>query len=89
MGGLATAAAGHVTTGPARSAFLAKFYDGIPEDLPQRERDRRAEAARRLHFTRLALKSSVKRSKRKAARVIETPRTARPEVRDASAEPTT
>jgi len=80
MGGLATAAAGHTTTVQARSAFLAKFYEGIPADLPQRERDRRAEAARRLHFTRLALKSSVTRSKKKAARAIVSPRTATPEV---------
>jgi len=89
MGGLATMAAGHTTTVEARSAFLARFYEGIPEDLPQRERDRRAEAARRLHFTRLALKSSIKRSKKKkAAPAIVSPGTAKAEVQGDSANPT-
>lgn len=73
MGGLSTAAMGHVNTGPARLAFAARFYEGIPEDVPQRERDRRAVAARRLHFTRLALRSSVARGKRKAPPAIVTP----------------
>jgi hypothetical protein len=74
MGGLATSAAGHVTTAPARSAFLGKFYADIPADLPERERDRRAAAARRLHFTRLALRSSISRSRhRKAGPAVGTP----------------
>lgn len=53
------------TTKPARAAFLARFYEGIPEDLPQNERDRRAEYARKLYFGRLALKSA--QARRKAA----------------------
>jgi hypothetical protein len=67
LGGLSTSAR-HDTreiTAPARRAFLDRFYEGL-EDLPQPERDRRAEAARRLHFTRLAFRSSLTRSKRKA-----------------------
>jgi hypothetical protein len=66
MGGLTTAARGHTTTANARAAFAAKFYSGIPEDLQQAERNRRADAAKRLHFTRMALKSSVARAKKKA-----------------------
>ena len=53
------------TTKPARAAFLACFYEGIPEELPQSERDRRAEYARKLYFARLALKSA--QGRRKAA----------------------
>jgi hypothetical protein len=51
-------------TGPARVAFNARFYEGIPEDLPQAERDRRAEHARKAHFARLALRSAQVRSRR-------------------------
>ena len=67
LGGLTTAARGHVNTAPARSAFAARFYDSIPEDVPADERNRRAEAARRLYFARLAYKSARTRSKRKDA----------------------
>jgi hypothetical protein len=67
IGGLTTAARGHVNTSPARAAFEARFYDGIPADLPAPERDRRAAAARRLHFTRLALASSLVRARRRRA----------------------
>jgi len=83
---LTTSARGHVNTESARRGFLARFFEGVPESLPQAERDRRAAAARRLHFSRLALKSSLTRSKRKAARAIVSPRTAR-EVGDGDAEP--
>jgi hypothetical protein len=60
-GGLSTAARGHVNTAPARDAFLAKFLAQVDPDgtLGPVERARRCEAARRLHFTRLALRSSV------------------------------
>ena len=51
----------------ARSAFAERFYADIPADLPQHERDRRAAAAKRLYFARLALKSSRSRSTKKAA----------------------
>ena len=68
LGGLTTASRhdAREITAPARVAFAARFYDGIPADLPQTERDRRAAAAKRLYFGRLALKSSQARSKKKA-----------------------
>jgi hypothetical protein len=46
------------TTKAARAAFNAKFEDEVDPDrtLPEAERARRAEAARRAYFTRLALK---------------------------------
>jgi hypothetical protein len=56
-----------VTTAPARAAFLARFEREVdPESrLPQRERLRRAEAARKAYFARLALKSAQARKARK------------------------
>jgi len=51
----------------ARAAFDARFYAGIPEDLPTAERDRRAAHARIEYFARLALKSAQVRRARKAA----------------------
>ena len=51
------------TTRKARERFRAKFYEGIPEDLPQAERDRRAEAAFKLHMAQLAFRSSKARRK--------------------------
>jgi hypothetical protein len=54
-------------TATARQRFLERFYDGIPEHLPAEERDRRAMAARREYFARLAIASSQARSKRRAA----------------------
>jgi len=67
MGGLMTAALGHVNTAPARKAFDERFVDQVDPErrLPPSERARRAEAARRLHMTRLALASSVVRGKKK------------------------
>ncbi len=67
IGALTVHAKGLTNTGPARAAFAARFYDGIPEDLPQAERDRRAGFARRAYFTRLALASSRARSGRRLA----------------------
>ena len=58
-------AAGKTNTQPARAAFEARFYAGIPEDLPPAERDRRASFARQAHFTELALKSSMARSRKR------------------------
>jgi hypothetical protein len=53
---------------PARAAFMARFDREVDPDgvLPAAERARRAELARKVYFTRLALKSSRARSKRKA-----------------------
>ncbi len=64
IGALRMHAAGKTNTGPARRAFEARFYEGIPEDLPPAERDRRADFARRAYFAELALKSSKARSRR-------------------------
>lgn len=54
-------------TEPARTAFLAKFEKDVDPDgvLTPTERARRAEQARKAHFTRLALKSA--QARRKAA----------------------
>ena len=55
------------TTKPARRAFDQRFLDLVDPDrrLPERERQRRAEAARKAHFTRLAYLSA--RSRRRSA----------------------
>ena len=53
------------TTRKARAAFRAQFYEGVPADLPQAERDRRAEAAYKAYFARLAFLSAKARSARK------------------------
>ena len=53
-------------TAPARAAFLAKFEREVDPDgeLSVPERKRRADMARRAYFTRLALKSVQRRSKK-------------------------
>ena len=65
LGAFRLHAAGKTNTQPARAAFEARFYVGIPEDLPAAERDRRAGFARQAHFTELALKSSMARSRKR------------------------
>ena len=52
-------------TAPARQVFLARFEAEVdPEGvLPESERRRRAEHARKAYFTRLAFKSSQARKK--------------------------
>ena len=57
------------TTAPARAAFLERFEREVDPDrvLPEAERLRRAESARKAHFARLALLSARARAK-KAAR---------------------
>lgn len=69
IGALRMHAAGKTNTGPAQAAFDTRFYRDIPDDLPQAERDRRADFARRAYFTELALKSSLARG-RKGSRGI-------------------
>jgi hypothetical protein len=56
----------HELTKAAREAFRSKFEREVdPEGvLPVEERLRRAEMARKAHFTRLALKSAQVRRKR-------------------------
>ena len=53
------------TTARARAAFLARFEREVDPDgvLPEGERRRRAEYARKAHFARLALKSAQARAK--------------------------
>lgn len=68
LGGLSTAAR-HDTreiTSNARAAFMARFEREVDPDciLPPGERARRAEAAKKLHFARLALKSAEARRRR-------------------------
>lgn len=48
-------------TARMREAFDARFYIGIPEDLPPAERDRRAAAGRAAYFVRLSLASAKAR----------------------------
>ena len=54
------------STAPARAAALARFEDEVDpnRELPEAERARRAEAARKAYFTRLAFKSAQARRKR-------------------------
>ena len=55
-------------TAPARRAFNDRFEKEVDPDgnLPPAERQRRAEAARKAYFTRLALKSAQARRDRKS-----------------------
>ena len=50
-------------TAPARKAFLNKFLLEVDphHELSEEERHRRADMARKAHFTRLGLKSAQKR----------------------------
>jgi len=56
------------TTAAGRAAFLGRFVDLVDPDrvLDETERNRRAESARKAHFTGLALKSSKARRARSA-----------------------
>jgi hypothetical protein len=66
IGGLTAAARGSLDANltKARLAFLAGFIDAVDPDrvLPMAERERRAEAARRAYFVKLAYRSSVARA---------------------------
>ena len=68
IGALSLHAQGKTNTGPARAKFLARFDAEVDPDgvLPEAERSKRAEQARKLYFTRLALKSAETRRKNKA-----------------------
>jgi len=54
------------TTQAARDAFMGRFEREVDPDgvLPEAERARRAEAAKRVYFTRLAWKSAKARSQK-------------------------
>jgi len=56
-------------TAKARSTFLGSFLDAVDpqRQLPESERLRRAEAAKKAHFARLAYHSAIARAKKKAA----------------------
>jgi hypothetical protein len=56
-------------TSKARATFLARFEDEVDpnRELPEAERLRRAEHARKAYFTRLALKSAQARRRGKGA----------------------
>ncbi len=59
-------AQGGTNTAPARAKFLARFLLEVDPDgiLPEPERQRRAELAKRAYFSRLALKAAQKRSRK-------------------------
>lgn len=61
-------AAGKTNTAPARLAMEERFLHEVDPDgvLPEAERLRRADHAKRAYFTRMALKSSKARRARKA-----------------------
>ena len=64
-GAYAQASQGKTNTGPGTRAFLAKFSALVdPEgELDPKERDRRASFAVKSHMAKLALASSIARSK--------------------------
>ena len=63
LGAHALHAAGKTNTGPARAAFIASFETKVDPDgiLDPDERAKRAEHARKAHFTRLSLKAATAR----------------------------
>jgi hypothetical protein len=74
------------TTKAARRAFNQRFLDQVDPDrsLPERERQRRAEAARRAYFTRLAYLSA--RSRRRGGDRSHQPSFVRPAQRGTTRE---
>lgn len=66
MGAHTVHAQGKTNTAPARAAFDARFEREVDPDgvLTPFERAKRAEHARRLHFTRLAAASAKARKKK-------------------------
>ena len=68
IGGLALAAQRDPReyTGKARATFLSRFQLQVDQErtLPPAERERRAEAARKLYFARLALRSAKARRRK-------------------------
>jgi hypothetical protein len=80
------------TTVKARAKFLERFLDEVDPKrlLPEAERQRRAEMARKAHFARLALKSArarARKSQKRNAPGAATPG-AETEVRRGRGEPT-
>ena len=58
---------GTAMTDKARSAFWQSFYDRTDPELPEAERQRQADAARRLHMTRLSHNAALARQRLAAA----------------------
>lgn len=58
---------GIAMTDKARSAFRQSFYDRTDPGLPEAERQRQADAAYRLHMTRLSHKATLARKRWAAA----------------------
>jgi hypothetical protein len=80
IGGLRRSALydGAEMTRRAREAFQEKFLEEVDPDriLSETERHRRAEAARKAHYARLALaaaRAKTKKSRRRAAGKVEAP----------------
>jgi hypothetical protein len=69
IGGLTTAAThdGRAITAAARAAFQARWYADLPDDLSDRERERRARARRRAFYVRLARRSAATRARKARA----------------------
>ena len=57
---------------PAHDAFMQRFIDEVDphRELPEPERLRRAEAAKKAYFARLALKSAEIRTAKAASRKV-------------------
>jgi hypothetical protein len=68
------------TTAKARASFLARFELQVDPDrlLPEPERERRAAAARRAYFARLALASARARAARRHRVGSSTPKSGKP-----------
>lgn len=58
---------GKTNTAPARDAFMMRFEDQVDpnRELPEAERQRRADAALKAHMASIALKSSRTRARRR------------------------
>jgi hypothetical protein len=70
------------TTAAGRAAANRRFYDQVDPDrsLPEAERDRRAQAARRAHMTALAFRSAQARKSSFPATRTKTPGHRQPSV---------
>ncbi|MFQ6026631.1 MAG: hypothetical protein ACE5Q6_03855 [Dehalococcoidia bacterium] len=66
IGALSLHAQGRTNTAPARAKFMEKFIDQIDPKrvLPEPERLRRAELARKAYFSKLALRRGKKSARR-------------------------
>jgi hypothetical protein len=77
LGGLALSAThdSRHYTARARAAFLQKFLEQVDPKhvLPEAERQRRAEAARKAHMARIALKSAQSRARGKKKKIAPAP----------------